>query len=165
MHEVVDGGAFAQEFRIGADGEVGIGSKRLRRRSISRLVPTGTVDLVAMTVKPSRCGAISSTALKHEAEIGMSVAAAHRRADGEKDEIGSPTAAGEIGSEGDAPHAHIALQELVEARLVNRHAALAQLAIDLARVFVDASDRPAEFRKASGGDQADIACPDHRNVH
>ena len=33
-----------------------------RRRSISRLVPTGTVDLVTMTVKPLRCGAISSTA-------------------------------------------------------------------------------------------------------
>ena len=33
-----------------------------RRRSISRLVPTGTVDLVVMTVKPVRCGEISSTA-------------------------------------------------------------------------------------------------------
>jgi hypothetical protein len=32
------------------------------RRSISRLVPTGTVDLVTITVKPLRCGAISSTA-------------------------------------------------------------------------------------------------------
>ena len=102
--------------------------------------------------------------LKHEAQIGMSVTAAHRRADGEKHEIGVADRRGEIRREGDAPHAQIAVQELVKARLVDRHATLAQ-SLDLARVFVDASDRPAEFRKASGGDQADIACPNHRNVH
>ena len=38
------------------------GLSRLIRRSISRLVPTGTVDFVVITVKPDRCGAISSTA-------------------------------------------------------------------------------------------------------
>ena len=54
VREVLDGRALAQELGIGADGEVGIGAQRLRRRSISRLVPTGTVDLVVMTVKPSR---------------------------------------------------------------------------------------------------------------
>jgi hypothetical protein len=56
------------------------------------------------------------------------------------------------------------MQELVEARLVDRHPALTEV-LDLARILIDASHRPAEFRKASGGDQADIACPNHRNVH
>ena len=107
------------------------GRSALRRRSISRLVPTGTVDLVQITVETLRWGELLDR-LEHEAEIGMSIAAAHRRADREKHEIGIADRWGEIRREGDAPHAQIAVQKLVEARLVDRYAALAQ-SLDLAR--------------------------------
>src|SRR6478672_3268545 len=59
----------------------------------------------------------------------------------------------EIRRKVDAPHAQVAAQELVEARLVDRQLALTQI-LDLAEILVDASDRPAEFREASGRDQA-----------
>ena len=88
MHEVVDGRAFAQEFRIGADREIGVGTKRLET----------PFDLPAGADRHRRFGADDGEAfemgsklldrLKHEAEIGVSVTAAHRRADGEKHEIG-----------------------------------------------------------------------------
>src|SRR5262249_17722034 len=102
--------------------------------------------------------------LEHEAEIGVTVAAAHRRADGEKHEIRIAHRRCEVCGEVDAPHAQVSVQELVEARLVNRQLSLTQI-LDLVRVLIDAGDGPAEFRKASCGDQADIACPNHRNVH
>src|SRR6516165_12113507 len=69
-----------------------------------------------------------------------------------------------IRGEIDAPHAQVAMKELVEARFVNRQLALTQV-LDLAQILVDAGNGPAEFGKASGGDQANIACPNHRNVH
>src|SRR4249920_2616193 len=139
------------------------GRSAVRRRSISRLVPTGTVDLVAITVKSLRWGASSSTAWNTKLKSAWP---SPRR-------IGVPTARNtvcvpdrrrEIRRKCDAPHAQVTVQELVEARLVDRHAALTKV-LDLARVLIDASHRPAEFRKASGGDQAHIACPNHRNVH
>ena len=99
MHEVVDGGAFAQEFRIGADREIGVGTKRLET----------PLDLAAGADRHRRFGADDGEALemrrklldrlKHEAEIGMAVAAAHRRADGEKHEIGVADRRGEIRGE------------------------------------------------------------------
>ena len=49
--EIVDGRAFAQEFRVGDDGEVGVRAAVSRMmRSTSSPVPTGTVDLVTTTV-------------------------------------------------------------------------------------------------------------------
>ena len=102
--------------------------------------------------------------LEHEGQVGVTVAAPHRRADGEEHEVGFADRRGKLGREADPPHAQIALEQLFEPRLVDRHAALAEL-LDPAGILVDASDLPAEFREAGGGDEADIARPNHANVH
>ena len=61
--EVVDRRALAQELRVGDHGERRRPGARLRMMaSISSPVPTGTVDLVTTTVKPSIRPAISSAA-------------------------------------------------------------------------------------------------------
>ena len=103
--------------------------------------------------------------LEHEAQIGMAVAAPHRRADREEHEIGlrRPSLARSVENL-IRPMPQIALEQLVEARLVNRHAALVEL-LDLGRVLVDAGHVPAELGKAGGRDQADITSPNHANVH
>jgi len=80
---------------------------------------------------------------------GQMFAAAHRCADGEKHELGLRHRFGDVGGEADAPHAQVAFQQFVEARLVNRHMALVEQ-IDLGRVLVDASHLPAELGKAGG---------------
>ena len=100
------------------------GRSRLSRRSISRLVPTGTVDLVVITVKPLKMRRELLDRLKHEAEIGMAVATPHRRADREEHEVGVRPTDGEVGREADPPHAQIALEQFFESRLVDRHAPL-----------------------------------------
>ena len=94
----------------------------------------------------------------------MAVAAAHRRADGEEHEVGVSDRRVKLGREADPPHAQIALEQLLQPRLVDRHAALAQL-LDPARILVDAGHIPAELGEAGGGDEADIARPNHANVH
>ena len=48
--EILDRRAFAQEFRIGGDVEIGVGTALRMISSTLRLVPTGTVDLVTTTV-------------------------------------------------------------------------------------------------------------------
>ena len=62
MLEILDRGAFAQEFRIGDDLDIGVGPRSRRMRSISSPVPTGTVDLVMTTALAESSGAISRTA-------------------------------------------------------------------------------------------------------
>jgi hypothetical protein len=53
MLEVLDRRALAQEFRIRDDRESASGRVSRMMRSTSSPVPTGTVDLVTTTVKPS----------------------------------------------------------------------------------------------------------------
>ena len=135
-----------------------------RRRSISRLVPTGTVDFVTITVKPSRCGASSSTAPEHVGEIGVAVAAAHRRADREEHEVGvlRPPRRG--------PSVKRAAQRACCARAARRGPARRSATLPAlssasrAGVLVDARDLPAELGEAGGGDEADIAGTDHADV-
>ena len=62
MLEILDRRALAQEFRIGDDRDIGVGLASRMMRSTSSPVPTGTVDLVTTTVKPSSAAAISRAA-------------------------------------------------------------------------------------------------------
>ncbi len=94
----------------------------------------------------------------------MAIAAAHRRAHGQEHEVGLADRRIEFGREADPPHAQVPLEELLEARFVDRHAAMAEL-VDPPRILIDAGDIPAELGEASGGDEADIARPNHANVH
>jgi hypothetical protein len=58
----------------------------------------------------------------------------------------------------------IALEQLLEARFVDRHRPATQL-LDLVSVLIGAGDVPAELGKTGSGDKADIARPDHADVH
>ena len=71
-------------------------------RSTSSPVPTGTVDLVTTTVKPSSAAAISCGGGIDVGQVGMAVAAARRRADGDEDRVGALDRGREIGGEGEA---------------------------------------------------------------
>ena len=99
MREIVDGRALAQELRIGADREIGVGPEPLEP----------PLDLAAGADRHRRFGADDGEALemrsklldrlKHEAQIGMAVAAPHRRADREEHEVGTADRGCEIGRE------------------------------------------------------------------
>src|SRR5436853_3100489 len=94
----------------------------------------------------------------------MAVAAPRRGPDGDEHGLRSGHALLEIGGEGEAPAADVALDQLVEARLEDRHLALLQRR-DLPSVLVDAGHVVAEIGKARAGNQADIARADHRDAH
>ncbi len=89
--------------------------------SISSPVPTGTVDLVTTTVKPSSSAAISSAAAIDVGQVGMAVAAPRGRADGDEHRVGLAHRRSRIGGEGQPACAHVARHQLLQARLVDRH--------------------------------------------
>ncbi|MGC4039162.1 MAG: hypothetical protein QM764_24600 [Chitinophagaceae bacterium] len=76
----------------------------------------------------------------------MAVAAARGRADGDENGV-RVLHAGGFGGEGEPAFAHVAGDDLVEARFVDRHFAFVQ-ARDLAGVLVDADDVVAEIGEA-----------------
>ena len=156
MLEVADRRAFAQEFRIGDDGEL-----RVRPR-----LADDALDLVAGADRHGRFrhddGEMRqrlrdlARGVMDVGEIGMSVAAARRRADRDEDGIGLADRALQIGGERQPVLRGIARDQLLQAGLVDRHLALAQ-ARDLAGVLVDADDAMSEIGKAGPRDEADIA--------
>ena len=89
-------------------------------RSTSSPVPTGTVDFVTTTVKPSiACGDLAG-GLIDIGEIGMAVAAPRRRSD--RDEHGLRLAhRRKIVGKGQPVLPHIVHDEFGETRLVDRH--------------------------------------------
>jgi len=94
----------------------------------------------------------------------MPVASPHRRAHGEEHEVRLAHRRRKLGREADPPHAQVALKQLLEARLVDRHMPATEL-LDPLRILVGAGNLPAEFGEAGGRDEADIARPDHADVH
>ena len=127
-------------------------------------MPTGTVDLVVMTVEGAICGASLGDGLEHIAEIGVAVAATDRRADGEEDDIGALHAFAQRAREMHAAGCDIARHQIVEPRLVDGYLALFQPG-DTVLVLVDAGDVPTEVGKTGGGNQADVTRANHANFH
>ena len=164
MLEVLDGGAFAQELRIGHDGEIGIRAD----------LTDDALDLVAGADRHGRLGDDDRVAVElardlarrlvDVGQIGMTVAAPRRRADGNEDGIRRPHRRRRIGLEKQTRLLRILRDQIVEAGFENRDHAVSQRA-DLAGVLVDACDHMAEIGEACAGHQSDIARPDHRNAH
>ena len=94
----------------------------------------------------------------------MPVAAARRRSHRDEDQLGVADACVEFRGETKALLRDVALDELVQARLVDRHPAFPQ-PCDLRGVDVDAGHRRAEFGEARPGDETDVPRPNHRYVH
>ncbi len=163
MGEVLDGRALAQELGVRADGDIGVGPERLQP----------PLDLAAGADGNGRLGGDDREAvevrrdildrLEDIGEVGMAIAAAHRRADGEEDDVGVGHRRPELGREDDAPGLQIAGEQRVEARLVDRHLALEEPG-DARLVLVDAGDTPAELGEAGRRDEPDIARADHADV-
>ena len=86
--EILDRGALAQELRVGDDGDVGVGVR----------LPDDLLDLVAGADRHGGLGHDDGEILEQrryrarrlvdEGQVGMTVAAPRRRADGDEDDIG-----------------------------------------------------------------------------
>ena len=135
---------------------------RLRSRTLSA-VPTGTVDLSTTTRYSFMCSPIVARDREHVAQVGRAVFV-RRRADRDELEQAVRDAFRRVGRELEAPLVDVALDEHVEAGLVDRDLALLQ-ALDLARVDVDADDVVAGFRQAGARDQADVAGAEDCDFH
>jgi hypothetical protein len=94
----------------------------------------------------------------------MAVAAPRRCADGNEHGVRAVERRLEVGGERQAASRLVDRNELIEARLVDRHLAALQ-PIDLVRILVDTGDRHAEFGEAGPRNQADISGTDHRDAH
>ena len=132
-------------------------------RSISSPVPTGTVDLVTTTAVGRQKRRDLAHRLIDEAQIGMAVAAARRRADRDEHRLGLGDARG-LAGEFEPALPHIGLDQIGEPRLEDRDFAAIERR-DLAGILVDAGDLMAEIGKAGAGNEPDIAGADHGHAH
>ena len=94
----------------------------------------------------------------------MAVAAPGRRADRDEHRLGAVHRVGQVVGEREPAGGDVLCHQLVQARLVDRHAALMQRG-ELLGVGLHNGDVDAELGEAGAGDQADIAAADHRNTH
>ena len=102
--------------------------------------------------------------LVHVAQVGRSNFGQRRRADGDENRLRSPRGLFQFGGEEKTACTSIGLNQLAEARLINRDAARAQ-ARDLVFIIVDANDLMPEVGQAGPRNQSDIAGADHDNTH
>ena len=94
----------------------------------------------------------------------MTVAAPRRRADRDEHRLGPVDRGGQVAGEGEAAGRDVVGHQLLQARFVDRHFAVAQRG-ELSRIGLDHRDLGAEFGEAGAGYQADIAATDHRDTH
>ena len=162
LEEVVDGGALFQELRIAAEME---GQLRvLRDRGL---------DLVRRADGHGRLGDDDDLARhvladelrdgEHVAEVGGAVFVG-RRADGDEDDLRAGDGRGHVGGELEAPLRLIALDELVEAGLVDRKDVLLE-SFDLGDVEIGAVHVIAGLGETGADDQADVAGSDDGDAH
>ena len=91
---------------------------------------------------------------QHVLEVGRAVLVGGR-ADRDHLEQAVRDAFGGIGREPQPALGHVALDQLVEARLVDGHLAAIET-LDLARIDVDADDLVARIGEARSGDQSNV---------
>jgi len=162
--EVADRGTFAQEFGVGDDLDIDLGALLPQDRLY--LVPGADGD-GRLGDDDSRAGHRRGNLLGRGEDVakdGMAIAAARGRADRDKDRIGARHGRSQIGGEGQSACRHVARDQRIETRLVDRHPPRLQRG-DLALVLVDADHLMPEIGKAGTRYQADIARTDHRNAH
>ena len=151
MLEVLDGGALAQEFRIGDDLHLRVGT----------LLAQDALDLVAGADRHGRLGDHDRGArqqrgdlahrLEHEAQIGVTVAAPRRGPDRDHHRIGLGDA-DRLAGEGEPALADIGFHKLGEAGLEDRDLAAIKRR-DARRILVDAGDVMTKIGKAGPGNQ------------
>jgi hypothetical protein len=163
-HEVADGAALAQEFRVGGDLDGEVGARGAHH--LAHLPPRADRDggLRHQHQRPGRGARHLLGGGEDVGQVGVAVAAAGWRAHGEEHRVRAVHRFGEVRGEAEPPFARVVLHQPVEARLVDRDAALAQ-AGHLGGVGVHQADLDAEFREAGARDEADVAGPQHGDAH
>ena len=121
-------------------------------------VPTGTV-LFITSVSPFPTPGSSSTTVQTDGQIGVP-RVGRRSADGHERELGAVEGLGNVEREPDP--LGVASEELLEAGLVDRHTARAEL-LDPLRKDVTDDDLVAQVGEARAGDEADVAGAEDRN--
>ena len=153
-HEILDRGAFLQEFRIRHDGKrmvdtacrqcAGdhfshtIGGADRHGRFVDHDLPAGH----PVTDRACR--------FQHVLHVGAAIFV-RRRADGDELHRAMRDGGVDVGGETQPPSQHIALDHRLQARLVNRHTARFQ-DVDLARVDVEAQHVVPHFGETGAGD-------------
>ena len=147
MGEILDRRALAQELGVGADGEIGVGPQ----------APHPPLDLAARADRDRRFRGHNGKArqMRHDlfdrlidiGEVGVAIAAAHRRAHREKDQIGRMRDSGKLSGEMQAAGAHVLLDEDVEPRLVNRDLAAFSLLDSRASLSTQVTFQPNRRNK------------------
>ena len=163
-HEIVDCRAFAQELRVGRHIEVRVGIGLADNRldlppGAHRHRRLGDDD----GVSADRPGDFAGSGMD-VAQIGVAVAAARRRADGDKHRVRTGHCLFQAGRETQAARLDIAGDQVFEAGFVYRQPAVAQH-FDSGGILVDADDIRAELGKPGGGHEADITGSDHGDFH
>lgn len=146
--EILDGGTFAQEFRIGDDGDIclriGFAHDALHFvAGADRYGRFGDDDREAFHVLGDLAGGGMDVG-----KVGMAVAAPRRGADRDEDDVACSNARLHFRRERETSGADIVCHQLLQARLEDRYFAAPQC-LDLARVLVDANDIMAEIGKAN----------------
>ena len=162
-HEVVDGRAFLQEFRIADD---------IEERSVDAACCDRLLDPVAGADRHGRLGrndgvlidhgADVARHLQHAADVGRTVVV-RRRADGDHHDRGTERAIGlaalirvpQRRAEAQSARRDAALHQRRQSRLVKRHFSGGQ-PFDPSCVDVDAEHRMTDLAQARAGHQADI---------
>ncbi len=148
-HEILDRRALAQELGIGGDVELAVR-------------PAAAQDLGDLAPGADRHGRFGHDhGIAGErgrdflgrgediGQIGMAVAAPRRRADGDEDGIGAGDGGAEIGGEAQAPGRGVGGDDLLQARLVDRHlAALQSRAILPASLSTQVTSTPNSEKQA-----------------
>jgi hypothetical protein len=162
LHEVVDRRSFLEELRIAAHVEGVLRVLRHRRLDLRRGAHRDgrfrDDDELPAHVHPDLLGDGEDVA-----EVGGAVLVG-RRADGDEDDARRRDRGGHVGREAETAAGLIALDEPLQAGLVDGKDVLLQ-AVDLLLIQIRADDVVPRLREAGPDDESDVSRSDYRDVH
>src|SRR5581483_5971105 len=164
MLEVVNGRALAQKFGVRHDDAV----------AIRVPFPDYPLDFVASADGNSRfgndhgeavhCGSDFARGVVDVGKVGMAVAAARGCADGNKDGVCSANWFIQVGCKRKSAFTDVAADQILQAGFENRNFAVFE-GLDFCRILVDTGYLVTKVGDAGSGHEADIARPDHGDMH
>ena len=163
LHQVLDGGAFAKEFGIADDVDVGAGIVAADglRDFLAGLDRDGAFiddDLVFLDVR----GDLARDALD-EAEVDAAIRL-RRRGHGDEDDLRGFNRVADGRSESQAAGGDVLFNEVLEARLVDGDVPGLQQ-VDLLFIIIDADHFVTHFSETGARDQSDVSRTDDRKIH
>mmetsp|Transcript_27227 Transcript_27227/g.49807 ORF Transcript_27227/g.49807 Transcript_27227/m.49807 type:complete len:367 (+) Transcript_27227:993-2093(+) len=164
LHKVINRRPFTQEFGVGGNIEIKIGiglAHGLFHLPVCADRDRGFGDDDHIILGRLRDFLRSG---HHIGQVRMAIAAPGGRANGYENRFGPVDGLGQIKGEGQPPRRNILGHQRIKTRLVNRNLTAFQHG-NFVGVLVDAHNVMSKVGKTHTRDQADIACPDHRNFH